>query len=77
MLQAHNYKVVILFYRVSEQILRNRITKRAENLYAAGKAYRSFPLNTLASVINDLEKNLTNFVIPLVESGVIHKIVYL
>lgn len=77
MLKKQNYKIIVFFYKTPLEILPERILKRGENLYIKNDYYRIFPLNTLPKVISELDKNLKEFIIPLAESGNIHKIVYI
>lgn len=77
LLSKHKYRIIVLFYRVPESVLRVRILNRGERLYRDHSYYRAFPLNTLTTVINDLETNLREYIIPLYDLNIIHKIIYI
>lgn len=75
-LNKNNYKIVVIYYKSPPvNVLESRIIERGEELYRTQQYYRAFQLNTLQNVIDKLEKNLKEYIVPLVLENKIHTVI--
>lgn len=69
LLRKYNYHIYALFHRTPIEVLKMRVYERGEELYRTEGYYRAFNPEHLQNVINALETNLTDTIIPAVEAG--------
>jgi hypothetical protein len=77
MLEKYKYKVVVIYHMAAIPVLIERIQRRGEMLYTLQHPYyRTYDPTALPSVIEKLDVNLNEFILPMYRIGKINNLLF-